>query len=148
MVVLVLDEAGEGVEFGDEFAQNTQFVHLGEGGVDLTDLLQDGKETADGAGVAQEFGGNKVQAVADKEGKLKIERGVELLGQAKDAQEAGGVCLEDLGVFLGEGVAGENKALNVLLTDLAAGGDEGLEGEAGERCVFAGDGKAAFEQTR
>ena len=52
VVILVLNEAGEAVELGKESAEDAEFMHVGEGGVDLAEVLDDGEETARGVGVA------------------------------------------------------------------------------------------------
>ena len=116
MVILVLDQAGEAVEFRDETAQHTQLVHLGEGGMDRAHFGEDGTETDAGVGRTRDLGRQAGELGADELREMKIERGVELLAVAKHPEEAHGIRAEDIGILRGEFPSAEDETIEAFGT--------------------------------
>ena len=94
VVILVLHEAGKGIELGNEPPQHAQFMHLAELGMDRADVLEDGFETCVGIGGIPDVLVDQRTGLADERFEVEMDFGPEALRVAEHADEAGRVILK------------------------------------------------------
>ena len=151
VVILVLHQAGEAVEFGDVAAEHAEFVHLGEGGVNGADFGEDGAEADAGVGRARDLGGQAREGGADELREVEIQRGIELLAVAEHPQEAHRVVDEGVGGFGGEFAAAEDEAVEALGAGEARGAQafaEGIAALAVGAAAADAEGEAVLDEFR
>ena len=147
MVILVLYQAREGVEFGDEAAEHAEFMHQVEDWINGADFRQDGPEGDGGVGRGCDGRREMRQRFANKFAQMQVEGAVELLAVAEDTDETDGVGAEDLGRFGGEFAAPHDEAVEAFGPG-EAGNAEGLaDGTGGVvRPASDAEGEAAFDE--
>jgi hypothetical protein len=135
----VLDEAGEGAEFGDEAAEEADAVHLAEGATDVTFAGEDGEEGIANGFLVAEGGVDEAEAFLDELEEFGAEAEVALLGVGEEADEAVGVVFEEVGVFGEDAFVAGDEAV-----ELGDFGDA-VACEEGEGAAFFGFGVDVLE---
>ncbi len=126
MEELVLHEAGEGPELGEETAQETEFVHVAQCPGDLALAREDRQKGFAHGRLVDEAAVDHVEPAAQAQFQLRPEFGVVLLGEEKHAHEAHGLVRERIGCQRFQFAVFEDEAVDFLAMGAVKGEESPL----------------------
>jgi hypothetical protein len=124
MIKLVLDQAGQTAELGQELAEQADLVHGAQDGGDIAAFLQDLEKGIVDMRIMDEGTIDQVQLVANELSEVRVQAQAALLGIEKDAHQTSRPILEDPGAAGMNLALDEFEAVEELLVGLLAPGTD------------------------